>query len=46
VLFACLILVALLDLCFSEWRVKCDEWNRKKVGEKTHNRMGGRSPSN
>ena len=34
VLFACLILVALLDLCFPEWRVKCGEWIRKKTGRK------------
>jgi hypothetical protein len=34
VLFACLILVALLDLCFPEWRVKCGEWIRKKIGRK------------
>lgn len=34
VLFALLILVALLDLCFPEWRVKCGEWIRKKTGRK------------
>ena len=30
VLFACLILVALLDFCFPKWRMKCGEWTRKK----------------
>ena len=34
VLFACLILVALLDFCFSKWRVKCGEWFGKKIGIK------------
>lgn len=34
VLFACLILVALLDFCLPEWRVKFGEWIRKKTGRK------------
>ena len=34
VLFACLILVALLDFCFPKWRVKCGEWFGKKIGIK------------
>ena len=34
VLFACLILVALLDFCLPKWRVKFGEWIRKKTGRK------------
>ena len=34
VLFACSILVALLDFCLPEWRVKFGEWMNKKTGRK------------